>query len=166
MKKYTKKEITEFLMESNAIEGVYGAESLKQAEYAWANLAKATKLTKGVILRTHKILMLKQPLLPDYKGYFRKCRVWIGGREGLKWELIPEEIEVWLKEMNRLPVMKNNLEEISQKLHVGYEEIHPFADGNGRTGRMFMNWWRMRNNLPILIIHEGDEQMAYYQWFK
>ena len=52
-------------------------------------------------------------------------------------------------------------------LHVKYEKIHPFADGNGRTGRMFMNWTRLkRNNEPLLIIHEGEEQREYYGWFK
>ncbi len=57
-------------------------------------------------------------------------------------------------------------ERYSKMLHVEYERIHPFVDGNGRTGRMFMNWWRMKNGLPVLVIHEGEEQMDYYQWFK
>ncbi len=60
----------------------------------------------------------------------------------------------------------NCQEEWSQQLHVSYEKIHPFVDGNGRTGRMFMNWWRLTNGLPLLIIHEGDEQYNYYQWFQ
>lgn len=49
--------------------------------------------------------------------------------------------------------------------HVEYEIIHPFVDGNGRTGRMFMNWERLKGGLPILVIHEGEEQQEYYKWF-
>ena len=43
-------------------------------------------------------------------------------------------------------------------------EVHPFIDGNGRTGRIFMNWWRVKNGLPILVIKETARQ-EYYKWF-
>ena len=78
----------------------------------------------------------------------------------------------WCAEMNRQDWCRirdnggDNFEYISKTLHVKYEKIHPFVDGNGRTGRIFMNWWRIKNNLPILVIHEGKEQMDYYKWFK
>jgi hypothetical protein len=53
-----------------------------------------------------------------------------------------------------------------KKAHVAFETIHPFVDGNGRIGRILMNWQRLQEGLPILIIHEGPEQMEYYKWFK
>jgi Fic family protein len=60
---------------------------------------------------------------------------------------------------------ENSKDQVSKVLHVQYEKIHPFVDGNGRTGRIFMNWWRINNGLPILVIHEGKEQWEYYKWF-
>ena len=48
--------------------------------------------------------------------------------------------------------------------HIAYERIHPFIDGNGRTGRMFMNWQRLKAGLPILVIKEKEKQ-EYYKWF-
>lgn len=36
--------------------------------------------------------------------------------------------------------------------HHKFEKIHPFADGNGRTGRMILNYILLKNNFPPLII--------------
>ncbi len=45
--------------------------------------------------------------------------------------------------------------------HAKIENIHPFAMGNGRTGRLFMNYILAFHNHPIIIIHEEDAK-AYY----
>ena len=166
----TTKEIKEFLSESNKIEEVYDKDSLQQAIYAWEYLIKQKSLTAGVILRTHKILMLHQNLLPNEKGYFRTQQVWIGFREGLRWEKIPLAIDQWV--LNVKDLLKNKTKEDSQRTleriikdhHVKYEHIHGFMDGNGRTGRMFMNWERIQVGLPILII-KAKERQKYYKWF-
>src|SRR3989304_2477406 len=77
-------EVMEFLKESNAIEGVFDGNSLMQAKLAWDYLIKQKELNKGVICKTHKILMLHQPIMGYQRGYYRDVPVWIGGREGLK----------------------------------------------------------------------------------
>lgn len=160
-----KKEI-EFLKESNAIEGVYNIDSLEQAKFAWEYLKKQKELTTSVILKTHKILMLHQNLYGYEKGYWRRCRVWVGGREGLDYESVPQAVEEWcLDAMTSVKVPGDNGKNIKID-HIEYEKIHPFVDGNGRTGRMFMNWQRLKAGLPLLIIHEGEEQQEYYTWFK
>lgn len=167
MKRLNKTDI-EFLRESNAIEGVYDIDSLYQAKEAWKFLKGVKSLTIGDILKTHKILMLNQNLMPDEKGYFRKCKIYVGGREGVDFISIPERMGVWIDEMNldlnECP--ESFKEEACRVEHICYELIHPFVDGNGRTGRMFMNWHRIRSGLPIVVIHEGKEQMDYYKWFK
>jgi len=38
--------------------------------------------------------------------------------------------------------------------HHKFEKIHPFSDGNGRTGRMIANFILLRNNFPPMIIHK------------
>ncbi|MEK6856088.1 MAG: Fic family protein [Nanoarchaeota archaeon] len=38
--------------------------------------------------------------------------------------------------------------------HHKFEKIHPFMDGNGRTGRMIMNYILLYNHLPPIIIHK------------
>jgi Fic family protein len=49
--------------------------------------------------------------------------------------------------------------------HVKFEKIHPFEDGNGRIGRILLNWQRVKAGLPILTIYEKDKH-AYYKWFE
>lgn len=162
---------TEFLVESNAIERVYDDDSLTQAIHAWEYLKLQDKLSIGVILKTHKILMLNQNLKPDEKGYFRKVPIWVSGREGINYLRIEDVLEQWVVNANDVARNgKNNpdffLENLIKAHHVEYERIHPFRDGNGRTGRMFMNWERLKVGLPILVIHEGEEQKNYYSWFR
>ncbi len=160
-------DIEEFLRESNAIEGVYDEDSLQQALYAWNYLISEKEMSISVILKTHKILMLHQPLYPNERGYLRTVPVYIGGREAMSHKLIRNAIINWCKKMNIEIMQLSHAQEYrSKNLHVEYEKIHPFVDGNGRTGRMFMNWWRLKNKLPLLVIHEGKEQQDYYKWFK
>ena len=45
--------------------------------------------------------------------------------------------------------------------HAKFENIHPFADGNGRTGRLAMNYLLVLNGHPPIIIHEEDRK-GYY----
>lgn len=45
--------------------------------------------------------------------------------------------------------------------HVKFENIHPFADGNGRTGRLTMNYFLLTHNHPPIIIHEEDRKVYY-----
>ena len=45
--------------------------------------------------------------------------------------------------------------------HAKFENIHPFADGNGRTGRLAMNYFLVCHNHPPIIIHEEDRKIYY-----
>jgi Fic family protein len=153
----------QFIDHSNRIEGEYSKEAFEEAVEAWEFVVQQKEMSLSVILQTHDILMQSRPLEDKYKGVFRDCPVYIGGKEALYHSLIVPGLREWCQDMN------DNAgpdEEHSKWLHVKYEEIHPFADGNGRTGRIFMNWWRLRNQLPVLVIHQGQEQMEYYKWFK
>lgn len=156
-------DVLEFLRESNNIEGVWDDLSLQQAIIAWEYCFSLAELTPHAILKTHKILMLHQPLLPDEKGYFREEDVMIGGRKGMAPASIRYVIEEWCIDANQSKTLKT--EGRIKEDHILYERIHPFVDGNGRTGRIFMNWQRHRAGLPFLVIKESEKQ-AYYEWFK
>lgn len=163
-------ELLEFLRESNAIEGVYDQQSVDDALEAWSYLITKNKMTPYVVKQTHKILMKNQPLEEKYKGKWRDFEIYVGQRCGADPLAISGYMGVWCRVINHSLTIKyldteRKKEWATQSLHVNYEIIHPFADGNGRTGRMFMNWQRLKMGLPLLIIHEGPEQMKYYTWF-
>lgn len=47
-------------------------------------------------------------------------------------------------------------------VHHFFETVHPFVDGNGRMGRLLLNWCLIRNKLPFHVIKEKD-RMSYYE---
>lgn len=153
---------TMFLRESNAIEGVYDEDSLQQAMLAWEYLRAQEVLTLKVIRETHAILMAHSDLEPECIGAFRTFDVFVGNRK----MDIPRTIEPNLKMQFCFETMRANPAPDWKRLHVLYERIHPFADGNGRTGRMFMNWTRVKRcGLPILVVLAAERQ-EYYKWFR
>ncbi|MCD7766375.1 MAG: Fic family protein [Lachnospiraceae bacterium] len=61
----------------------------------------------------------------------------------------------------------NRIFELLAQEHIEFESIHPFLDGNGRTGRMLLSQ-RMVNQglLPIAIEPSGDYRRAFRRYEK
>ena len=158
----SKEDVLEFLRESNAIEREYSDEALQDALQAWMYLLTecCTPVDK-MILEAHRLLM--QRLNSDIAGKWRKCAVYIGGREASDWKDIDPLIRLWVHRWTETPA---TTEADIRQAHIDFEYIHPFEDGNGRTGRLLMNFQRLKAGLPLLIIHEGTEQHNYYKWFE
>ena len=80
-------------------------------------------------------------------------------------ETVPPELVV-SKLSELLEYYKDNKKKehplkIALYFHLKYEEIHPFMDGNGRTGRMIMNKILMSNGYFPIIIYSNNST-AYY----
>lgn len=75
----------------------------------------------------------------------------------------PEDAEDELTELldEIQDVAEKNLLTAAAYFHVKFENIHPFAEGNGRTGRLAMNYFLLINNHPPIIIHEEDRKEYY-----
>ncbi len=70
-----------------------------------------------------------------------------------------EEVNELLAELQE--VGEGNALTAAAYFHAKLENIHPFADGNGRTGRLMMNYFLVLHGHPPVIIHEEDRK-AYY----
>ena len=86
---------------------------------------------------------------------------YVTGREeiGASPEDVGEEMNELLLEMHGVEA-KNALTAAAY-FHVKFENIHPFADGNGRAGRLAMNYLLLLLDHPPIIIHEEDRKEYY-----
>jgi hypothetical protein len=65
----------------------------------------------------------------------------------------------WISEVQALRREGEGIEpEALAKVHARFEQIHPFLDGNGRTGRLVLNLLLVRLGYPPAIIFKGDRQ--------
>ncbi len=154
--------VVEFLDHSNRIESEYSKQALTDAKKAWNLALTADKMTVPYILEIQKTLLHR--IEPENVG-FRTFPIRIG------WQVKSfDSIETFLRQLGMICEAMNlpadaNKATLAKNAHIAFEEIHPFPDGNGRTGRILYNWHRLKLGLDIHVIHEGDEQYEYYQWF-
>lgn len=74
-------------------------------------------------------------------------------------ENVKGDLEDLLEEINNST--SDDYLTIGAYLHVVFENIHPFADANGRVGRTLMNYYFLIHNIRPIIIYEEDRQLYY-----
>lgn len=96
-------------------------------------------------------------------GEYKKGDYVTGRNEtGAPAEDVPDEMRELLEDLAKLPEEPEKVLTAAAFFHAKFENIHPFADGNGRTGRLAMNYLLALNNHPPLIIHQEDRK-AYFE---
>ena len=125
--------------------------------------AKEQELTLEVILSLHKMLISN--ISDDIAGRFRKDNEYV--RVGSHIAPAPKEVigllEKMLAEYNA--ASHENIIKRIAKLHLTFEYIHPFNDGNGRIGRVINNYLLIREGFVPVNIKFIDRKM-YYEAFK
>jgi len=125
--------------------------------------AKEQELTLDVILSLHKMLISN--IRDDVAGRFRKDNeyVRVGTHIAPNSKEVMERLEKMLAEYNA--TSHENIIKRIAKLHLDFEYIHPFVDGNGRIGRVINNYLLIREGFVPVNIKFIDRKM-YYEAFK
>ncbi|MEG2304616.1 MAG: Fic family protein [Lachnospiraceae bacterium] len=117
-------------------------------------------LTERTIKQIHYLVLADKK---DDRGVYRRVPVRIMGakHEPVQPYLIePKLTELLLK----YSASNENIITRLARFHIEFEEIHPFIDGNGRTGRLLVNLELMKAGYPPIDIKFTD-RIAYYNAF-
>ncbi|WP_435748490.1 Fic family protein [Microbacterium sp. PMB16] len=104
-----------------------------------AAVALSDNLNTDAILTMHRVLLQKSN--PEIVGRWRDAQVWIGGGS-----ISPHSADFIPPHQDRVPALMDDVMEFARRsdvpviaqvaiAHAQFETIHPFPDGNGRTGR-------------------------------
>lgn len=94
-------------------------------------------------------------------GSFREhdIRPFPGGMRPPPWPEVPAMVADWIRDVQTLGRKPDDAEpEALARVHARFEQIHPFLDGNGRTGRLVLNLLLVRLGYPPAIIFKGERQ--------
>jgi hypothetical protein len=94
-------------------------------------------------------------------GSFRRhdIRTFPGGMRPPPWPEIPVRVSDWLGEVQELHPHDAGIDpDALARIHARFEQIHPFLDGNGRTGRLTVNLLLVRLGYPPAIIFKGERR--------
>jgi len=114
------------------------------------------------IKKIHFILM--QNLFKNskkYAGKYREHNVTVGGDSCPQYEQIPALMKNLELDICRVE-LQNAWQEDIWNIHNEFETIHPFADGNGRTGRLILNWLSLKH-LGMFNVVEFEKRQEYYK---
>ena len=175
---------TNFIYNSNAIEGntltlketdiilQYGVtvkgkslkepEEVKGQEYAinfLKEIIKRNEILSLRLIREFHSLVLNDDI--ENRGKFKQSNNEIlgAGFETTPYYLVEEKLTELIEKYNG-----NKVDSLVTKVshfHADFEKIHPFIDGNGRTGRLLLNLELMKNGYPITVIR-NEEREEYY----
>ncbi len=131
-------------------------------EYMEHLAKKRDKLSVNDICNIHYLVLSHRQ---EDRGRFRRVPVRIAGAltEPVQPYLIKPLLQELLEEMST----QNNQLSVPEQValfHLRFESIHPFINGNGRTGRLLMNLQLIRAGLPPINVKYTDRR-RYYEAF-
>lgn len=161
----TEKILLELQVSRNvSIREVFEAKNLARVMDYIEKRSKESEVTPELILFLHKMLITG--INDNIAGRFRKKNEYVKignhiapGPEHVE-RMIDAAIERFLTDVDEY-----FLDKIS-RFHLEFETIHPFNDGNGRIGRVLINYQLLRFGFPPVIIPYKDRKLYYESFSK
>ncbi len=122
----------------------------------------------GIAMDLHRVLTRGVPFFEETgnSGKYRQCGASISGQNMPQPYLLrPLMTELWFPNVEQMLAKAKkktiNRTEAAWWCHHAFECIHPFVDGNGRTGRLLLNWFRMSCDLKPIVVYY-HKRWEYY----
>lgn len=150
-----------FKIEGKEPREIYEAINHKKAlELVFHNLQNNEELDERFIKKLNETINRD---IKDTEGY-RPVQVFIQGSEHIppEPEKIPNLMMYYIYNYNH---DEQDIFARIAKYHIEFEKIHPFEDGNGRTGRLLINYELLKNDLPPVVIAKED-RVQYFEFLR
>jgi Fic family protein len=162
--KETEKILLEMEVSRNlSLREVFEAKNLGHVTQYIEKKTCADSITQAIILLLHRMLIAN--IDDEIAGRFRSSGEYV--RIGTYIAPPPEQVEVLITKL--LLQYSSNLESFPSdniaQFHLEFEHIQPFCDGNGRIGRILINYQMLQIGFPPIIIRNKEKQ-EYYQAFR
>ena len=146
---------------------LYEIENQKKCfDFILQKIVEQTPVTMEFILEVHK--KLTQGTYDETRwskgerpGTFKVHDYCVADEQGALPEEVPDEVMELCEELQGIPDRGENILKAAAYLHCKFENIHPFADGNGRVGRTLMNYFLMTHNYPPLVVYNETKDKYY-----
>jgi len=142
---------------------VYEAKNLARVIEYIRNKSQEVDIDREIILFLHNMLIIG--IDDNIAGRFRKKGEYV--RVGTHIASAPEKVESMIKStlLEYTSDFSAYFIDKIAKFHLDFETIHPFCDGNGRIGRVLINYQFLRIGFPVIIIRDKNKK-EYYKAFK
>jgi len=148
---------------ADAADWVYGQATDPASEHEdIINLTEIRSIHRMALGPLWEALPPEHALPEESPGSFRRHEIaaFDGGMKPPSWVEVDAQMQDWLREANQIEAGTLETAEELAVSHCAFERIHPFLDGNGRTGRLVLNLMLVRMGYPPAIIYK-NQRRAY-----
>ena len=147
-----------------SVREVFEAKNLARVIEYERDKAADGELTRDLILVMHGMLLVG--IDDSIAGRFRRPGEYV--RVGTHIAPAPELVERMID--NTMLAYSSDLDSYFldkiARFHLDFESVHPFCDGNGRIGRVIIDFQLLRLGLPPLVVRNSDKHSLYYPAFQ
>lgn len=155
---------TGYLLEENKTpqgHDLWEIHSALNTKEAYKYIEEMKEINHSAIKKLHKIVMnrILEKELGEYRTVFMKIGV------ARHKPPAPTEVPALMEKLlgwYRKNKSRMNVFELACLFHIKFEAVHPFRDGNGRVGRLLMNFILLKQGFPILDL-PVDKRIEYYR---
>ena len=155
--------LEQMLSRNVSVREVFEAKNLARVTEYKRSKVKDSELSNDLILLFHGMLM--GGIDDAIAGRFRRRGEYV--RVGTHIAPAPEQVERMMGDI--LVEYSSDLDyyflDKIARFHLDFEIIHPFCDGNGRIGRILINFQLLKLGLPRVIIRDSEKK-TYYRAFR